>query len=208
MPPKLKAIAKGQIKKGVKISTPYQSEWQKVCQILSSDYKLAELKSIATDFGISIEGQTKRQLCAKLAQVMCINPHDLALDDVDINDPSIYKYKEPGNHNSFCFSKSDYDDYISKKKQNPYNRQPIQEDQLTKMNLWFHPNQIERRPINRPLARHPGIQTDGFLVSASEKSAGLRRYYRVSQRLPIIAQMWRELSDAEKEHYNLLARQY
>ena len=210
-PTQLKSVARKLLPKKVSVSAQPQSEWQKICQVLSKDYKLDQLKTIATDFEIPIEGQSKRQLCSQLAKKICTNPQDLAFEEVDFYDPMVYKYKDPQTQNQFCFTSGDFTGYIKNKKQNPYNRQVISPSDYQKMLYFFDP-QVPPAPQLRPI--------QGRVVPEIGNRPLTGYQYFVRQMMPImraqgippnegfgpVSNMWRNLSQDEKENYKRLAR--
>ncbi len=101
------------------------TEWQKICQSLSKDYKLPELQSIAKTFGINTQ-QPKRKLCQLIAIEVnkCTNDTDLLGDEINESEPHVFHYQDPQTHINYCFTENDAP-YFKDKNLNPYNKQPF-----------------------------------------------------------------------------------
>lgn len=108
------------------------TEWMEVCRVLDENYRLGELKIIASRVLQQPTSRLrKRELCERLARHYsglkryrhnsgCRNP-TIGLDDFDDYHPSLY-VKDEGR---FCFLHEELRDLLRNRTPHPYTRQPL-----------------------------------------------------------------------------------
>jgi hypothetical protein len=141
-------------------------EWQEICAVLSNDYKLDRLRILAQEFGIHPhESMKKRELCKEIALQVeveneCHHPYDLNENDFKyIPKDEVFKYIENGK--KFCFSQSDFLNWIQNHKINPYTRAEISETALNQMRARWDPNGANAEQLlNNDDEEEYGVEND------------------------------------------------
>jgi len=131
-------LTEGQYIRRLRQKENWATEWQEMCRHLGKDYKLDELKQIASSLHLiseDIKIKSKREVCALLAKDYdahqkrslpqikkrnCHNPETLFGDDYDtIQDIELIEFEENGK--KYCFTLEELDG-IKTNKKNPYTK--------------------------------------------------------------------------------------